>query len=119
MNIRTVRRAAQDLRIALNTDEWRNRLDALNMQVIATNGPEDHYEYGIQVVLTIDGLLRLSIDVIADTADGSDLYGILSGRRGDFNKSERLATAFAVSAIREDLYREIEAAFGHKAAHSC
>jgi hypothetical protein len=100
MKISTVRQAAQSLRRAINTTEWQNRLDALGIKIWITNGPQDHYEYGIEI--RYEGIdpnlmpsqishpvgspdLRETIHAIADMeTERSDKYGIIAGAKSDF-----------------------------------
>lgn len=120
MNIQTVRRTAHDLRIALNADAWRNRLDSLGIQITVTNGPEVHgYDYGIQIVYRAANL-QVSMHVIPlHLNDDSRLYGILSGTLDDYCRSKDLEWIKCVHAMELSLRSEIEAAFGCKPEYAC
>lgn len=136
MKISTVRQAAQSLRRAINTTEWQNRLDALGLKIWITNGPQDHYQYGIEI--RYEGIdptlmpsqishpvgspdLRETIHVIADMeTESSDMYGIFAGAKSDFCRDRASWNWIkSVYSMDKDLRAEIKAAFGNPPSHEC
>lgn len=134
MKIATVRQATQSLVRAINTTEWQNRLDALGIKIWIMNGPEETYEYGIQI--RYEGIdpnlmpsqishpvgspdLRETIHVIADMeTESSDTYGILAGARSDFCRDNANWNWIkSVYSMDKALRAEIKAAFGYPPSH--